>query len=230
MWMRSMPAMARNQSRIRSRKKETLISKKSFQSWITSGPRAFFLSLIAAAGSLHAAPTFYKDVLPVLQEHCQSCHRAGEIGPLPLVSYQDARRWSTQIARRTAAREMPPWFADPRVGHFANDPSLSPAQIATLADWAKSGVPAGNPADAPPPRQWTADYVIPNPDLVVTMPQPVPIPAKGDIEYTYEIVHTNFAEDRWVRMSEIRPSNRAHVHHAVVYVRPPGAKWMANKP
>ncbi|HVW07666.1 MAG TPA: hypothetical protein VHC90_03745 [Bryobacteraceae bacterium] len=188
------------------------------------------MSLSLLAASLHAAPTFYKDVLPILQDHCQSCHRAGEIGPMPLMTYEDARKWRSEIARRTAAREMPPWFADPRIGHFANDPSLTPAQIATIGDWSGSGAPAGNPADAPPPRKWAAGFVIPQPDLVVTMPQPVPIPAHGDIEYTYEIVHTNFTEDRWVRMSEIRPSSRAHVHHAVVYIRPPGAKWLADKP
>ncbi len=179
---------------------------------------------------VYAAPSFYKDVLPILQGHCQSCHRAGEIAPMPLVSYQDARKWNAAIARRTSAREMPPWFADPKIGHFSNDPSLTPSQIATLADWSRAGAPAGNPADSPPPRQWAAGYVIPSPDLVVTMPKPVAIPARGDVDYTYEIVHTGFTEDRWVRMSEIRPGSRAHVHHAVVYIRPPGSAWLAQSP
>lgn len=185
---------------------------------------------LAVCLPLCGGPVFYKDVLPLLQDHCQVCHRAGAIGPMPLVSYLDARKWSAAIARRTAAREMPPWFADPQIGHFSNDPSLSQAQIALIADWVRAGAPAGNPADAPPARTWTEGYTIPRPDLIVTMPKPVAIPARGDIDYTYEIVHTGFTEDRWVRMSEIRPSARAYVHHAVVYVRPPGSAWLADKP
>ncbi len=189
----------------------------------------FFL-VLGAVSPLCAAPTFYKDILPILQDHCQACHRSGEIAPMPLVTYQDARKWSSEIARRTTAREMPPWFADPKVGHFSNDPSLTAAQIATLADWTAGGSIAGNLADAPAPRKWASGFVIPQPDLVVTMPKAVAIPASGDIDYTYEIVHSGFTEDRWVRMSEIRPSSRAHVHHAVVYVRPSGSKWLAGKP
>src|SRR5580704_16006502 len=107
------------------------------------------LILCLAILPLYAAPTFYKDVLPVLQDHCQACHRTGEIAPMPLVTYQDVRKWSSEIARRTTAREMPPWFADPKIGHFSNDPSLTAAQIATLAAWTQAGSPAGNPADAP---------------------------------------------------------------------------------
>lgn len=179
---------------------------------------------------LYAAPSFYKDVVPILQDHCQTCHRAGQIGPMPLVTYQDARKWSAEIARRTTAKEMPPWFADPKIGHFSNDPSLTPEQISTLAEWAHAGGPAGNPSEAPPRRKWAAGFTIPQPDLVVTMPKPVAIPARGDIAYTYEIVRTNFKEDRWVRMSEIRPGSREHVHHAVVYIRPPGSTWLAHSP
>jgi len=184
---------------------------------------------------LYAAPAFYKDVLPILQDHCQACHRIGEIAPMPLVTYQDARKWSALIATKTAAKEMPPWFAeplpaDPKIGHFSNDPSLTPQQIATLADWAHSGAAPGRPADAPPPRQWATGFTIPQPDLIVTMPKPVAIPTRGDVAYTYEIVHTGFTEDRWVRMSEIRPGSRQHVHHAVVYIRPPGSQWLSDKP
>jgi hypothetical protein len=201
---------------------------------ITSRRRAlcskYFAVLWLAGVPLCAAPSFYKDVLPILQDHCQACHRTGAIAPMPLVSYQDARKWSAEIARRTTAREMPPWFADPKIGHFSNDPSLTSAQITMLTDWVQAGSPAGNSADAPAPRKWTAGFVIPQPDLVVTMPKPVAIPAHGNIDYTYEIVHTGFTEDRWVRMSEIRPSSREHVHHAVVYVRPPESTWLAGKP
>ena len=175
-------------------------------------------------------PTFYRDVLPILQQHCQSCHRDGEIAPMPLVSYDDTKPLAQLIADDARARKMPPWFADPRVGHFSNDPSLSPREIGTLAAWAAAKAPAGNPADAPAPPHWAAGWNIPQPDLVVRMPKPVPIPALCDIEYTYEIVPTGFTEGKWVQMSEIRPSSRANVHHAVVYIRPPDSPWLRHAP
>ncbi len=89
-------------------------------------------------------PTFYRDVLPILQTHCQVCHRQGEIGPMPLVSYDQVRPFARAIAAAASARKMPPWFADPSVGHFANDPSLMPGEIATLASWADANAPAGD--------------------------------------------------------------------------------------
>jgi hypothetical protein len=176
------------------------------------------------------APTFYKDVLPILQQHCQLCHRSGEIAPMPLVTYEQAKPYAAKMKKMVGSRMMPPWFADPHVGKFSNDISLSDAQIATILGWADAGAPAGNPADAPAPRRWAQGWNIPNPDTVVQMPKPVTIPARGDIEYTYEIVPTHFATDMWVQASEIRPASREHVHHAVVYVRPPESKWLRDAP
>jgi hypothetical protein len=175
-------------------------------------------------------PSFYKDILPILQDHCQSCHRVDEVAPMPLVTYEQTKPWAKAMAHAVATKMMPPWFADPRYGHFSNDASLSSQQIATMVAWAEAGAPAGNAQDAPPPRQWTEGWNIPPPDLVVKMPKPVPIPAQGEIEYTYEIVPTHFAEDRWIQMSEFRPGSPAHVHHAVVYIRPPGSKWLRHAP
>ena len=125
---------------------------------------------------------------------------------------------------------MPPWFADARFGRFSNDLSLTPAQIRTIAAWADAGAPEGSPAEAPAVKHWAAGWNIPTPDVVVRMPQPVRLPASGDVEYTYEIVPTGFKQDRWVRMSEIRPTSREHVHHAVVYIRPPNSSWLRNAP
>ncbi|MGH9746714.1 MAG: c-type cytochrome [Candidatus Acidiferrales bacterium] len=176
------------------------------------------------------APTYYRDVLPILQQRCQSCHRPGEIGPLPLVTYEQAREEARSIAFITANRKMPPWFADPRVGHFSNDPSLTADEIATLAAWLKAKAPAGDPHDSPPAQEWTNGWNIPEPDAIVTMTKPVALPARGEIEYTYEIVHTNFTEAKWVQLSEIRPSSRENVHHAVVYIRPPGSNWLEHAP
>jgi mono/diheme cytochrome c family protein len=177
-----------------------------------------------------AAPTFYKDVLPILQDHCQSCHRAGGSAPMALVTYDETRPWARKMAAAVEMKMMPPWFADPRYGHFANDPSLTEQQIATISKWAEAGAPAGDAHDSPAPRKWTGGWTIPPPDAVVKMPRAVRMPASGEVEYTYEIVPTHFAEDRWVQMSELRPSSAAHVHHAVVYIRPPDSTWLRHSP
>jgi hypothetical protein len=178
-------------------------------------------------------PTFYKDILPILQDHCQSCHRTGEVAPMPLETYEQARAWAPAIAHAVQMKMMPPWFADPRYGHFANDTSLTAQQIDAIVAWAAAGAPVGDPLEGPPqpkrrypPRIWN----IPPPDLIVKMPKPVKIPAEGEVEYTYEIVPTHFAEDRWVQMSEFRPGSPAHVHHAVVYIRPPDSQWLRHAP
>ena len=176
------------------------------------------------------APTFYKDVLPILQDHCQSCHRQGEVAPMPLVTYEQTRPWAAAMAHAAEMKMMPPWFADPRYGHFSNDASLSEQQIAMFGVWSAAGAPAGDPHDAPAPREWAEGWNIPQPDMVVKMPRAVAVPARGEVEYTYEIVPTHFAEDRWVQMSEFRPGSPAHVHHAVVYIRPPDSPWLRHAP
>ena len=176
------------------------------------------------------APTFYKDVLPILQDHCQSCHRPGQIAAMPLVTYEQTQPAAHKIGAAVAMKMMPPWFADPRYGHFANDPSLTDQQIQTLVTWAENNAPDGAPHDAPPLKKWARGWNIAAPDLIVTMPKPVALPANGEVEYTYEIVPTHFAEDRWVQMAEMRPSAPAHVHHAVVYIRPPDSTWLKHAP
>ncbi len=184
----------------------------------------------AAAIFPQQKPVFYRNVLPILQRHCQTCHRSGEIAPMPLVTYRDTRKWAQKIGELTRERKMPPWFADPQIGRFSNDPSLSAAEISTLSTWAAKGAPAGRPADAPSPPGWPSGWNISQPDLVLRMPVSIPLPAEGDIDYTYEIVPTRFTTDRWVRMCEVRPDRRDHVHHAVVYIRPPGSNWLRHAP
>lgn len=185
------------------------------------------LASLPAAG---APPAFYKDVLPILQQHCHSCHRAGEMAPMPLETYSQARPFATAIAHVAQNKTMPPWFADPCCGHFSNNPSLTPAEIATLCAWADAHAPAGDPHDAPPPVHWTEGWNISKPDIVLEMPKPKLLPASGDIPYQYIIIPTHFKEDRWVRMSEIRPSNRMVVHHAVAYIRDPSSSWLRGAP
>jgi hypothetical protein len=176
------------------------------------------------------APTFYRDVLPILQNHCQVCHRPEGIGPMSLQTYDQVVRRADAVLRMVSSREMPPWFAVRGVGHFSNDPSLSPDEIASIKAWVNSGRPAGDPQDAPAPRVWADAWNIPKPDVVVKMPVPVKIPARGDVEYTYEIVPTGFTEDKWVRMTQVLPSAQKHVHHAVIYIRPPDSQWLRGAP
>jgi len=177
------------------------------------------------------APSFYRDVLPILQQHCQSCHRPGEIaGSRSFVTYKETRQWAGGIRDAVGSKAMPPWFADPCCGHFSNDSSLSSNEISKLVKWADAGAPAGDSRDAPAAHSWTEGWNISPPDVVIEMPRAVSVPAEGDVEYTYEIVPTNFTEDKWVQMSELRPSSREHVHHAVVYIRPPGSDWLRGAP
>jgi hypothetical protein len=176
-------------------------------------------------------PTFYRDISPILQLHCETCHRSDGIAPMPLQTYAQAARYAAAIAADAKSKSMPPWFAVPGIGqHFSNDPSLTQTQIATLTAWAAANAPSGNPKDAPPPIHWTESWTIPQPDLVLPMTKGVAIPPDGDIDYTYEIVPTHFTEDRWIQSVEVLPSLRANVHHAVVYVRPPNSNWLSHAP
>jgi len=174
--------------------------------------------------------SFYKDVLPILEQRCQECHRSGEIAPMSLLSYADTRPWAKSIREAVLTRKMPPWLADPNYGHFANDRSLSQPQIDTLVNWVDGGTSEGDPHDAPPPRAWPQGWAIGTPDAVFEMPKPFPIPAKGTVDYQYIILPTHFSEDKWIQKVEVRPSDHRIVHHAVVYIREPGSKWLEGQP
>ena len=172
------------------------------------------------------APTFYREVLPVLQKHCQQCHRRGEVAPMPFLTYAQTRPWAKAIREAVALKKMPPWFAEPGFGPFANDRSLSQPDIDTLVRWVDSGAPEGDPNHAPPLRSWPDGWNTSPPDAVLEMPHAFPLPASGDVDYQYIVIPTGFTEDKWVQMAELRPGNRAVVHHAVVYIREPGSSWL----
>jgi len=149
---------------------------------------------------------------------------------MSFLTYAETRPWAKAIREAVLSHKMPPWFADPNFGHFANDRSLSKEEIDRLVNWVDSGAMEGNPKDGPSPRQWPQHWNIEAPDRVFEMPKAFPIPAGGAIEYQYMILPTGFAEDKWVDQVEVRPSDRSTVHHAVVYIREPGSKWLAGKP
>src|SRR5262249_40788214 len=139
------------------------------------------------------APTFHKDILPILQRRCQACHRPGEIAPMPLLTYEQVRPWAAAMREVVALKKMPPWGADAAHGRFANDPSLSSAENETLAAWVAAQAPEGDVRDAPKPVEFVDGWNIRTPDLVVEMPQAYSAPATGTIEYTYFVVPTKFA-------------------------------------
>lgn len=190
-----------------------------------------FCGLLRQAGAqVPRRPTFYRDVLPILQQHCQVCHRSGGIAPMAFESYKETRRYAGAIGEASQKHSMPPWFAEKAVGNFANDPSLSDSEIALLAAWAEAKAPPGNRDEAPPPRRWAERWTIAAPEMVFPMTEAMRIPADGEVDYTYEIVPTHFSEGRWVQSSEILPGMPENVHHAVVYVRPPGSNWLRHAP
>jgi mono/diheme cytochrome c family protein len=188
---------------------------------------AFGFSVAAAAWAANApqSVTYHKDVAPIMQSHCQECHRPGEIAPFSLLSYKDARPWAKAIKADVVTKKMPPWFADPQYGHFADDRSLSKQEIDTLVSWVDGGAKEGDPKDEPQPRTYTEGWNIPKPDLVLDM-NTFHIPAKGDIPYMYVVLPTKFTQDQWIQAAEARPSDRTVVHHVVIFVRDPESKWL----
>jgi hypothetical protein len=194
---------------------------------------ALLLWAALAAGALAQQPgappsspagdpvSFNRDVAPIFQKHCTSCHRPGQMAPMSLLTYDAARPWARAIQRQVAGRTMPPWGADPSIGTFANDPSLSAEEIATIARWVTDGAPRGeSPAPAEP--TYADDWQIGAPDLVLSIDKPVRIPPQGVLDYQYIEIPTGLKEDRWIQAVEIRPTNRKAVHHALAFVKSPG--------
>jgi hypothetical protein len=179
-----------------------------------------FAALAVAASA--PKPTFTKDVAPILYSRCAECHRAGEVAPMSLLSYAEARPWAKAIREAVVRRTMPPWLADPRFGHFANDRRLTDDEIETIVGWTNAGAPEGDPADLPAAPKFEQGWVIGKPDVVITLEKEVDVPAEGVVPYLYQRVHTNFTEDKWVQAAELRPGNRAVLHHIIVTVAPRG--------
>ena len=186
----------------------------------------YLSSLLATAVSAATPVTYHRDVLPILQKNCQSCHRPGEAAPVSFLTFKETRPWAKAIRESVRLKRMPPWFADAHVGKFSNDRSLAQKDIDTLAAWADTGAAEGNPKDAPAPLTFVTGWNIGKPDMEFEMPKDYRVPAKGTIEYTYYVIPTGFTEDRWVRAAEVRPGNRKVVHHVIAFIRDPGSKWL----
>lgn len=162
--------------------------------------------------------SYAKDVAPILQKHCQACHRPDQSGPFSLLTYDDAVKHARMIREVTVQRRMPPWHADPRFGKFVNDRRLTQEEIAIVSDWVETGMPRGDDKDLPKPIDWPKGWSLGKPDLILQMPEEFEVPATGSLPYKNWIIDPGFKEDRWVKLAEARPGAPTVVHHIVVYI------------
>ena len=185
------------------------------------------MSIAAAAAETSSTPiTFNKRVLPILQNNCQGCHRPNQIAPMSFLTYQEVRPWAQAIKTALLTKKMPPWFADPSYGHFANEHKLTPAEIKTLITWVDTGAPEGDAKDLPAPKEFSPEGWTIKPDLIFAMPKPYSVPPEGVIEYTYIVLPTGFTKDTWITAAEVLPGNRKVTHHVIAFVRPPQSSWL----
>ncbi len=178
----------------------------------------------AATGTV----TYAKDVAGILNKHCVECHRPGEIGPFSLTSYEEAIGWADTIDEVVRQGRMPPWHADPKYGHFANESRLTAQEKKTIADWVQAGTPEGDPKDLPAAPTFAEGWRIPKPDVVFTIPKPYKVKATGTIDYQFFVIDTGFTEEKWIQAAEVKPSCRAVVHHALIFAQPPGEPLVLN--
>ena len=175
------------------------------------------VGLSAADISTSSPLTFNKDVLPILQRNCQTCHRPGQVAPMSFLTYQNVRPWAKAMKAAVASRKMPPWFADSHYGPYLNDRSLKQEEIETIAKWADAGAPEGDPKDAPLAVQWPEGWLI-KPDVIVTGPvMTVPAKPKNNVvEWISVIMPTGFTKDTWVTSVQIKPEHPQVTHHICV--------------
>ena len=187
---------------------------------------------VAAIPVLAADLTYNKDVLPILQKHCQSCHRPGQVAPMSFLTYEGTRPWAKAMKVAVVTKKMPPWFADSQFSHFSNDRSLPAGDVETIARWADAGAPAGNPKDAPPAVEWPKDGWEIQPDFVVQGPATaVPAHPKNNvIEWSYITVPSGVTKDTWITSMQIHPSEPSVTHHICVYFKPHTADVQYNTP
>ena len=174
----------------------------------------------SSTASEQTAPTFTKDVAPIVFNKCASCHRPGEVAPMPLTSYAEVRPWSKAIREEVLTKNMPPWYADPKTStlKFLNDRRLTQKEIETITAWVDAGAPKGNDADLPPFPKYAAGWTLGEPDLVIPMPVDFEVPAEGELPMQNFYVPVPFNEERWVEAIELRPGTPSVVHHSIANV------------
>lgn len=165
--------------------------------------------------------TFNKDVAPIFYQHCVECHRPGEASPMSLLTYKEARPWARSIREKVVSREMPPWHADPHFGEFSNDRRLTEQAINTIVAWVDGGAKEGDAKDLPTAPQYSSDWKIGKPDLILTMAEEYTLEAQGSDEYIDFVIPTRLAESKWIKAVEIHPGNKQVVHHAIAFIQTP---------
>jgi len=172
----------------------------------------------------HGDVTYSNQVARILNQHCVECHRAGQLAPFPLTSYDETLGWADMIREVVDQGRMPPWFANPEFGHFSNDCSMSTDDKKLLKQWVDNGCPEGDRGQLPPARTFASKWAIGEPDATYEMQETYTVPAEGVIDYQYFQIDPGFTEDKWISMAEARPGNTAVVHHIVLFALPPGLK------
>ncbi|HVS65032.1 MAG TPA: hypothetical protein VMT85_16180 [Thermoanaerobaculia bacterium] len=184
------------------------------------------LALPVIASSSKADPagpiTFAEHVAPIFFENCVSCHRPGQVAPMSLLTYEDARPWAKSIRRVTAERTMPPWFANPDHGDFVEDSRLSDDEKELIARWVAGGAKQGDLAKMPAAPSFASEWRIGEPDLVLTM-EPFEVTDEMEDHYEWLVIENPLDEDRWIKTVEVRPSFMAGAHHNLTFIAPPGA-------
>ena len=161
-------------------------------------------------------PSYYKDIAPILQTHCQDCHRPGQVAPFSLLDFDHARRRASDLLLVTETKRMPPWPASTEYGGpFLDQRTMAEEEIDTLRRWVDAGTPEGDPADAPPDRTFASDWPLGEPDLVLTMLEPYELAASGEDEFRVFVLPTDLPEDRWIQAVDFKPGNRKVVHHVI---------------
>jgi mono/diheme cytochrome c family protein len=201
--------------------------RRVFNACLVSGFAALVLfgGLVSGYGvrasDKSSSVTYSRDVAAILNKNCVTCHRPGEVAPMSLMTYKEVRPWARAIREKVLQRVMPPWFADSKYGDFSNDCRLSEKDIETISSWVGAGSPEGDPKALPPSPKFVEGWTIGKPDVVLSMPVEYSIPAGGVIPYKFFAVPTNFTEDKYVQLAEIRQGNRKLVHHVIVDVMYP---------
>ena len=188
---------------------------------LTSQPANIARIADTAAEPANEESTFYADVAGIVQEKCQRCHRPNATGPFSLTSYEEVAARKGMIRFVLEDRIMPPWYIEPGYGPWSNDFGLTDEERATMIEWIDSGAVAGDPADAPEPVAYTDGWTISEPDAVISIPDPIAIPAEGYVDYIYVYQKTNFPEDRWVTEVEVRPTAPQVTHHVEIFLESP---------
>lgn len=174
---------------------------------------AFTLSNASAQSS-----NFSENIALILYDHCTTCHRPGNIGPFPLLTYEDAASQAYSIQSAVNSSIMPPWPPNPEYRHFKNELVLSQSQIDQINDWVDAGAPQGDSTLAPPQPVFPVGSLLGTPDMVMPMMQPHVTAGNGLDEYYFFVLHTNLTEDRAIKGIEFIPGNAKAVHHGIFYV------------